>query len=106
MRIEWTEQALSQWEQAMSLCREMFGNKTVENCNNLLVEKLQQLTENPELGHPEPLLKERKEKFRSLNLGKHYCLIYFVNTLCNTIYLIDYWDRRMNPTTLKRRVKS
>ena len=61
------------------------------------------LMKHPEVGHPETLLSDRKRMYRSISINKNYYFIYHVTK--TTIWLVDIWDRRHNPSRLTARIK-
>ena len=55
---------------------------------------------------PEPLLTGRKRVYRYCHLmNRRFKLIYSYYPSSNTVRVVDIWDTKMNPETLKRRIK-
>ena len=74
-----------------------FVNKT-----NVLVQRLEKF---PKIGHPEPLLKQRKATYRSIHLLPHILIVYRYYETSDTIRIVDIWDTRRNPISLAKRIK-
>ena len=62
------------------------------------------LSNNPELGSPEPLLSDKVIHYRSLIFTNHNKLIYYIKG--NKIWISDIWDMRRHPEVLAKRIKS
>lgn len=103
MDIVWTKRAASVWVSLCKACAEQFGLSTVNKQEKGLVEKLEFLSKNPEMGFPEPVLQTRRMTYRSIIFHKNYKLIYRVSN-GNRIYIVDIWDMRRNPETLRNRI--
>ena len=104
MNVEITPFAQQQWRKQMRKCEELFGKNVVKKVTNVLIEKIARLSKFPEMGYPEPLLANRPQRFRSIIIQEHYKFIYTI--IDNKIQILDFWDMRMNPETLQRRIKN
>ena len=83
-----------------------YGQKTAERWLYEAAEIISRLQRFPESYTPEPLLKDRKRKYRSCRLmGRRFRLVYYYNPNTNIARIVDIWDTRMNPETLMKRVK-
>jgi hypothetical protein len=82
-----------------------YGKKTAERWlseANIILSRLQRF---PESYIPEPLLKDRKRTYRSCRLmGGRFRLVYYYNPSTKIARIVDIWDTRMNPETLKKRI--
>ena len=58
----------------------------------------------PYLGPLERLLYRSKVKFRSIVICKYNKLIYYVRQ--DEVVIVDFWDTRMNPKTLVKRLQN
>ena len=58
----------------------------------------------PYIGPLERLLYRSRIKFRSIVVAKHNKLIYYVRP--DAIVIVDFWDTRMSPKTLVRRLQN
>ena len=61
------------------------------------------LLKHPFIGHPETLLSNRSRDYRAISINKNYRMIYHVTK--NTIWIVDVWDRRNDPSKLVSRIK-
>ena len=60
----------------------------------------------PEMGAPEPLLKDRKKNiYRSLIVSKYNKVIYVVDDN-HRVTIVDMWDMRREPSRLSGRIKT
>jgi Txe/YoeB family toxin of Txe-Axe toxin-antitoxin module len=56
----------------------------------------------PESGTPEPLLSDRKIRYRSLIINDYYKLIYYVQG--DILRIAAFWDMRMHPDKLRKSI--
>lgn len=103
MNIEWSPRALHEWELTARYIFREFGRKAVEEFEQNIAKWEARIAVNPELAHPEPLLKERKKLYRGLIVSKHSKLIFYIEE--NTLYIANLWDMRREPSRLSRRLK-
>lgn len=75
------------------------ANKFIDKVNALK----RMLLKYPYLGHPEPILADRKYPYRSKSITKYYRIIFFQKG--NTIWIADFWDSRQDPVKLAQRIK-
>lgn len=66
-------------------------------------DRLKTLLKQPFIGHPETLLSNRSHDYRAISVNKNYRMIYYVSK--DTIWIVDFWDRRNNPASRVARVK-
>ena len=102
MRVIWLPQAKSQLRQTASYILKEFGQKVrsefmqdVQHANMLL-------SENPNLGSPEPLLADRSIMYRSYVVNRLNKIVYFIKE--DHIEVADFWDVRREPKKLSERV--
>ena len=69
--------------------------------HNDILDGIERLCIFPQMAPIEPLLAEEAEMFRSLVINRRYKAIYFIEG--ETITVVDIWDCRQNPETLKDR---
>lgn len=60
------------------------------------------LSRHPNMGKPEFALRSEKETYRSLLVKKNYRIIYYCED--QTIYIIDIWDVRQDPSRLEQAI--
>lgn len=104
MTVRWNKKAEQQWKQLACYIANEFGRKAVESFAANIDQWQTRLIENPLLGSPEPLLKERRYEYRSLVIHKHCKLVYYIKTSQNTIQIAALWDTRREPTKLMTNV--
>lgn len=102
MEIVWSARAKRELKHIVEYIDYMFGRTYSNDFYDGLEHWTKQLEKYPEIGFPEPLLKEKKILYRSVIFSKHNKLIYYV---CNGIIrIVDVWDMRRSPETLQRRI--
>ena len=78
------------------------GQRAVDRLLAKIVEKQHLIESHPLAFHPEPLLRQRAIVYRSVIINKHYKMIY---TVAGDVIMISaFWDMRMHPDRLKRRI--
>ena len=78
------------------------GMSSVDNLLNTIRQKSIRIAQYPDSGTPEELLRDRKRFYRSLILNKRIKMVYFVED--ETIHIAAFWDMRMHPDKLRRRI--
>ena len=81
-----------------------FGSKTANDFAKRIEYINSKLTKFPEIGYPEPLLKDRNKIYRAYLINHRFKLIYYYSTDTNTVHVADIWDTRREPTKLRKRV--
>ena len=81
-----------------------FGVKAAKDFFFDTIEKRQWLEDSPTIGRLEPLLADRVIQYRYLHVGKHNKMIYCIKG--NSIYIVDLWDMRREPSRLASRIRS
>ena len=64
---------------------------------------IQRIVKNPEIAAREPLLADRQTIIRSKIVSKHNKAVFYVKD--DTVYFIDLWDIRREPTSLAKRIR-
>lgn len=104
-QIRWHKRALRELDEKLEYAREMFGSATVKRWIKELRETEKRLSMMPEAFTPEPLLKDCRRTYRMCQLmNRRFKLIYTYCQSSDTVSIVDIWDSRMNPETLKKRV--
>ena len=82
-----------------------FGEKTA----NKFAERVEYISRNlekfPEIGYPEPLLKDRSKRYRTYHINKRFDLIYYYEESRDIVHVADIWDTRRKPESLANRIK-
>ena len=81
-----------------------FGEATANNFAAAVARINDDLSKYPEIGFPEPLLKDRKKLYRARHIMKRFKLIYYYAKSSDTVHVADIWDTRRNPTNLAKRI--
>lgn len=105
MNYEWKKKAETELDKVSTYCVEQFGNRIAEKFIDAIDQQVKRLTKYPELGFPEPLLAERRRKYRSLMVNEHFKLVYYYDESEDTLFIIDLWDTRREPQSLSRRIR-
>lgn len=97
--------AQRQLNKAIEQGEQMFGVAVATKFYNRFMEFAKRLSNNSELGFPEPLLAKRQRKYRSIMINEHFKLVYYCDKNKDIIYIIDLWDTRREPQSLSRRIR-
>lgn len=97
--------AQRQLDKAIEQGEQMFGVAVATKFYNRFMEFVKRLSDNSELGFPEPLLAGRQRKYRSIMINEHFKLVYYCDKNKDIIYIIDLWDTRREPQSLSRRIR-
>ena len=104
--VKWKAQAYRLFNEYVESARMDYGQKTARHWLSDAVEIISRIQNFPESYKPEPLLKDRKRKYRSCRLmGGRFRLVYYFNPNTNIARIVDIWDTRMSPENLMKRVK-
>ena len=104
-KIIWKPRAIRQLNAIIDFGVPEFGMVAFNRLDKRIQETENRLEQFPESYPLEPLLLNDHIMFRSCILRKRHKIIYHYNKAKDTVYLDDIWDMRMNPTTLKKRIK-
>lgn len=102
MQVKYNKKAVRQISSTIDYYLEHFGSQATTNLAHEIDEKIKTLRKFPEIGFPEPLLKDRYIPYRATIIGRYYKLIYYLRG--NTLRIAAFWDMRMDPRNLKRRI--
>ena len=102
--IKWNRKARCEFFEHIKYARHEFGVTTAFKWyaakNN--IEK--QLSMFPESFSLEPLLRHKQRIYRRAVLMKNFKIVYVYYPSSDTVRIVDIWDTRMNPETLKQRL--
>ena len=104
MRVVITEFAKQQIREIAKSIQKSFGKKYRNNFIQKVKEARLLLANNPHLGIVEPLLSDSPKGYRSMVVTKLNKMVYYVDD-DTTIYVVDFWDVRREPSTLASQVK-
>lgn len=101
MKVKWEREARGKVLETAQRIQDEYGRIVAANFLEEVVHVVDLLEQMPYLGVVEPLLYRSKWKFRSIVTDKRNKLIYLVR---EEIVIVDFWDTRMNPTTLVKQL--
>ncbi len=101
LTLFWTDFSQQELEKIYQYYREKAGTRIAKNLVNGIYNETLILKNQPKIGQPEELLKNRKEEFRYL-IYKNYKVIYWINNKENRIEINDVFDTRQNPIKIER----
>lgn len=102
MQVKYNATARRQINCTIDYYLEHYGKQATINLAHEIDEKVKMLRRYPEIGFPEPLLKEYYLLYRATIIGRHHKIIYYVRG--KTLRIAAFWDMRMSPERLKRMV--
>ena len=103
MKVVMTAFAGQQIRQIARYIGREFGKKYRKEFLDKIKEARQLLAANPNLGLVEPLLSDYPKTYRSLVVTRLNKMIYYIDG--STIFIVDFWDVRREPSTLANQVK-
>lgn len=103
LNVIWSNSSQKEYIKTLSYIYEQFGLKAAANLRTEVNTWVSRIAKNPEIAAPEEFLKEEKHLYRSRIVGKHNKIVYRHDE--ENIYISDFWDMRMEPTKLSKRVK-
>ena len=103
--VVWSKKANRKRIAFLTYGEKEFGRKAAVKMNERIESYVQALAGNPYMGIVEPLLRGRKETYRSLVVHKLVKLIYSVDEATNRIRIADVWDTRREPAAQAHNVK-
>ncbi len=101
MKIEWMEPAKRQVQEIFDYHLSVAGTRTARKIVNRIIERPRILANNPHAGEREWLLEDAPYEYRRLVADDHK-IIYRIDG--DTVWIVDVWDCRRNPSTLRRSV--
>jgi len=102
MRLVWDEETFSLVLRTADEIAEERGDRSSVKFLTEVMQSANMLIKHPNYGQREPLLLKSKIPFRRVVVGKLNKLIYYVDG--EVIKIVDFWDTRMSPRTLVKRV--
>ena len=82
-----------------------FGEHTANNFVSKVASINRDLSRFPEIGYPEPLLKDRKKLYRARHIISRFKIIYHYDIVNDIVHVADIWDTRRDPLKLAKRIK-
>ena len=103
--VKWRKQAWALFNNYVEHARLEYGEKTARKWlseASIIYDRLQKY---PLSYTPESLLAEKRHHYRSCHIMRRFKIVYYYAPSSDTVYIRDVWDTRMNPITLKNRLK-
>ncbi len=105
-KIIWREDALQLLAQYIENALEEFGESTARRWQTEIKQIEWRLERYPDSYPPEELLSERTILHRRCHLmHRRFKLLYHYDKSADLVYIEDIWDAKMNPQTLRERIK-
>ena len=105
-KIIWQKRASRVLDERLSYASSKFGKSTAKRWIEEIAYAEERIASMPTSYTPEPLLAGKKHIYRYCHLmNRRFKLIYCYYPSSNTSRVVDIWDTRLNPETLKRRIK-
>ena len=102
MKLVVSKRAQRQWLRILIYYNEKGGQRAAANLHQKYLKKRERFLKHPESGFPEPLLADRKIRYRASIINDYYKVIYYVKD--DTLRIAAFWDMRMNPEKLKKTI--
>lgn len=103
-KIKWHEDAWRLFNDHVDYANYVFGRKTGNKWMKEMASIDNRLRQYPESYTPEPLLRGREHLYRGCHIMQRFKIIYYYEISTDTVHIVDLWDTRQNPETLKWRV--
>ena len=103
--VKWRKQAWQLFNSYVENARIEYGEKTARRWSKEAAIIYERLQKHPLSYTPEILLSGKRHKYRSCHIMRRFKIVYYYATSSDTVYIRDLWDTRMNPETLRRRLK-
>ena len=103
MRVEWTKNADRQRDQVAEYIRDEFGTRRRRQFVNEVRQMTRKLKRAPGIGQIDPLFTSHAATYRSVIINGLNKMVYRVDN--NVIYIVAFWDTRMEPNEQAAKVK-
>ena len=103
--VKWTVKADRIFDQYVYNAYLEYGQKTSNKWMQQRIAFADRVAKHPESYTPEALLTERKRMYRSCIIMGRFKIIHYYAKTSDTVHIVDIWDMRMKPETLKDRIK-
>ena len=106
VKIVWQKRARRVFDEYVALASAEFGKSTAIRWVREISFAEARIKSMPLSYTPEPLLSKKKHVYRYCHLmNRRFKLIYCYYPSSNVARVVDIWDTKMNPETLKRRIR-
>ncbi|MBQ9355864.1 MAG: type II toxin-antitoxin system RelE/ParE family toxin [Prevotella sp.] len=105
-KIVWQKRAIRVLDERIAYASAEFGKATAKRWIDEIAHAEARISSMPMSYTPEPLLEGKKHVYRYCHLmNRRFKLIYCYYPSSGIVRIADIWDTRINPETLKRRIK-
>lgn len=104
-QVMWSKKADNLFEKYVFNAFIEFGRSTSRKWMDERTKMSERLATHPLSYPPEPLLRGWKRCYRSCLILNRFKFVYHYSDQNDMVYVVDIWDTRMNPDSLKRRIK-
>ena len=105
VRVIWRKKALRDLEQLLEKAYLEYGQTTMNRHIESLEEIEKRLTSYPDSYPPEPLLRNKKKRYRGAHLLGRFEIIYYHSPKSKRVYVVRLWDMRRDPDLMVRNLK-
>jgi plasmid stabilization system protein ParE len=102
--IRWNKKARRLFREHIVYARLEFGETVALSWYKQMHKIEDRLSKHPESFKPEPLV-VKSHIYRRAIIMRRFKIIHFYIPSSNTVRIVDIWDMRMNPETLKKRIR-
>ena len=102
MQVEYNSKAIKHISSTFDYYLHNYGKQACKNLALAIDERVNRLVRFPEIGRPEPLLRNKHILYRSIIIDKNHKLVYYIKG--NTIRIAALWDMRMHPNRLSKKI--
>lgn len=103
MRVEWTEHAKKQKDQVADYIHQRFGYKRKKQFAKEVVQAVNVIIRNPNIGPIDPLFDDRPIAYRYVIINGLSKMVYYIDD--DVIYIAAFWDTRREPKKQAEQVK-
>lgn len=103
-KVKWTVKADRLFNNYVFDAFLVYGRKTSKKWMQERITFADRVAKHPESYTSEALLADRKRRYRSCRIMGRFKIIHYYAKTSDTVHIVDIWDTRMNPETLKRRL--
>lgn len=103
-QIRWTKRARRIFFDRVLYAYNEFGTTTAKRWQNERKRIEHQLELFPESFTPEQFLSDRKRIYRSCHIMRRFKIVYYYAKSSDIVHIVDIWDTKMNPDSLRQRM--
>ena len=103
--VKWRKQAWILFNSYVEHARTEYGEKTARKWLTEAAVIYDRLQKHPTSYNIESLLLGKRHQYRSCHIMRRFKIVYYYATSSDSVYIRDLWDTKMNPLTLRNRLK-